>query len=79
LEFWLLTARERFIATPKSSFTSPGVTPNSGAFFIFSASKDASRSALAGMHPQSTQVPPSPSRSTTAVLRPSWAARIAPT
>src|SRR5215218_2044665 len=31
------------------------------------------------MQPQSTQVPPSPSRSTTAVLSPSWAARIAPT
>ena len=37
LVFWVLTARERFIATPKSSFTSPGVTPNSAAFFICSA------------------------------------------
>ena len=52
LEFCVLTARERFIATPKSSFTSPGVTPNSGAFFIFSAIDAASSSALAGMQPQ---------------------------
>ena len=37
LEFCVLTARERFIATPKSSLTSPGVTPNSGAFLSFSA------------------------------------------
>ena len=36
-EFCVLTLRERFMATPKSSFTSPGVTPNSAAFFIFSA------------------------------------------
>src|SRR2546423_84031 len=31
------------------------------------------------MQPQMTHVPPSASRSTTAVLRPSWAQRIAPT
>src|SRR5688500_8321565 len=31
------------------------------------------------MHPQSTQVPPRPSRSTTAVERPSWPHRMAPT
>ncbi len=79
LEFCVLTARERFIATPRSSLTSPGVTPNSGAFFIFSANAAASSIALAGMHPHRTHVPPSPSRSTTAVLSPSWAQRIAPT
>src|SRR3954470_22711405 len=38
-----------------------------------------SRSALAGMQPQITQVPPSASRSMTAVERPSWAHRMAPT
>jgi hypothetical protein len=78
-EFLVLTSRERFIATWKSSFTSPTVTPNSAACVTFVARLAASRSALAGMHPQSTQVPPSPSFSTTATVRPSWALRIAPT
>jgi hypothetical protein len=43
------------------------------------ASAALSSSDLAGMHPQSTQVPPSASRSTTATDMPSWPQRIAPT
>ena len=78
-EFFVLTSRERFMATPKSNFTSPTFTPNSAACFTRVARFAASSSALAGIHPQSTHVPPRPSFSTTAVLRPSCAARIAPT
>ena len=68
LEFCVLTSRERFIATPKSSLTSPTFTPNSAACLTRVARLAASSSALAGMQPQSTQVPPSPSRSTTATV-----------
>ena len=78
-EFCWLTARERFMAGVKSRVTSPSVMPCSLAFFRWVARLALSSSALAGMQPQSTQVPPSASRSMTAVVRPSWAQRIAQT
>src|SRR6185437_4510829 len=79
LEFCVLTARERFIATLYSVVTSPTFTPNAFAPRARCATAALSSSAFAGMHPQSTQVPPSPSRSTTPTVSPSCAQRIAPT
>jgi hypothetical protein len=78
-EFCVLTARDRFMAVPYSNETSPTVMPKSLAWRILLASAALSRSALAGMHPQRTQVPPRASRSMMAVERPSWAQRMAQT
>jgi hypothetical protein len=78
-EFCVLTARDRFMAVPYSNATSPTVMPKSLAWRILLASDALSRSALAGMHPHRTQVPPRASRSMMAVERPSWAQRMAHT
>ena len=51
--------------------------PCSAACRTLLASEALSSSALAGMQPHSTQVPPSASRSMTATVRPSWAQRMA--
>jgi hypothetical protein len=58
---------------------SPTSIPNSFARLICSKRCPVPIQALVGMHPQLRQVPPSSSFSTTAVLRPSWAARMAAT
>ena len=59
---------------------SPRVSPHSFQDWATFSACACSSSALVGMHPQFRQVPPSTgARSTTAVLRPSWAARMAAT
>ena len=58
----------------------PKLMPHSFACRAISRACACSSNALVGMHPQMRQVPPSAfCFSTTAVFRPSWAARIAAT
>jgi hypothetical protein len=73
------TARERAITRVKSTRSSPTSSPNSFASAIAWRSSAVRSSALVGMQPQLRQIPPSASRSTSAVLSPSWRARIAAT
>jgi len=79
LDSWLATARLRLTILPMSKLTSLALKPNSPRRWSRWAISDVRSSALVGMQPQLRQIPPSCSRSTTAVLRPSWAARIAAT
>ncbi len=73
------TERLRSNAAPKSKLTSPEM-PNVLASAVTRCASSALRSnALDGMHPTLRHTPPQYFSSTTATLRPSWAARIAAT
>ncbi len=63
----------------QSTPTSPSAMPQSAASRSRATSSDEASSALVGMQPRLTQVPPSRSRSTRMTLAPSWAARSAAT
>jgi hypothetical protein len=70
------------LCTAEKSRLKPSTTiPKSLPCFISSKRSAVWRRALVGMHPRRRHVPPVPagSRSTTAVFRPIWEARIAAT
>ena len=73
------TARERFTTLARSNVASTGANPYSGKWCSRWLISELRSSALVGMQPQFRQMPPRCSRSTTAVFRPSCAARIAAT
>jgi hypothetical protein len=73
------TLSRRSMTAPKSTVGSPTRIPKSPASRISLSTSAARRTALAGMQATFRQRPPTLSRSTTAVLMPSCAARIAAT
>jgi hypothetical protein len=79
-EIFSETSRLRLTIAARSGRTVPSrMIPNSWARWNSSRTSAERSSALVGMQPQLRQMPPSSARSTHAVLRPSWAARMAAT
>ena len=75
----LATVRLRLTTFVTSNPNSLTDKPKSSAWFIRWKTSALRRSALVGMQPQFRQMPPKCSRSTSATVPPSWAARIAVT